>query len=109
MLSGFQLLIPLRQLCDSCVQQIKKLETDLSKCDSHGRRRRSCLCRCRPSRSLGVATGKMAAKVLKGAKPADTAVDIFDKGKSVINTKNAKNSVSTVPEDALKEAGQVIK
>ena len=58
---------------------------------------------------LGVATGKMAAKVLKGAKPADTAVDIFDKGKSVINTKNAKELGITVPEDALKEAGQVIK
>ena len=51
----------------------------------------------------------MAAKVLKGAKPADTAVDIFDKGKSVINTKNAKELGITVPEDALKEAGQVIK
>ena len=58
---------------------------------------------------LGVATGKMAAKVLKGAKPADTAVDIFDKGKSVINTKNAKELGITIPEDALKEAGQVIK
>mgnify|MGYP003692263857 FL=1 len=58
---------------------------------------------------LGVATGKMAAKVLKGAKPADTAVDIFDTGKSVINTKNAKELGITVPEDVLKEAGQVIK
>ena len=58
---------------------------------------------------LGVATGKMAAKVLKGAKPADTAVDIFDKGKSVINTKNAKELGITIPEDVLKEAGQVIK
>ena len=57
---------------------------------------------------LGVATGKMAAKILKGAKPEETAVEIFNKGKSVINKKNAKELGITVPEDALKEAGQVI-
>ncbi|WP_164828386.1 tryptophan ABC transporter substrate-binding protein, partial [Streptococcus sp. DD11] len=39
---------------------------------------------------LGVATGKMAAKILKGAKPADTPVEIFNTGKSVINKKNAQ-------------------
>ena len=39
---------------------------------------------------LGVATGKMAAKILKGAKPEETPVEIFNKGKSVINKKNAK-------------------
>lgn len=57
---------------------------------------------------LGVATGKMAAKILKGAKPEETPVEIFNKGKSVINKKNAKELGITVPEDALKEAGQVI-
>ena len=57
---------------------------------------------------LGVATGKMAAKILKGAKPEETAVEIFNQGKSVINKKSAKELGITVPEDALKEAGQVI-
>ena len=57
---------------------------------------------------LGVATGKMAAKILKGAKPEETPVEIFNKGKSVINKKSAKELGITVPEDALKEAGQVI-
>ena len=57
---------------------------------------------------LGVATGKMAAKILKGAKPEETPVEIFNQGKSVINKKNAKELGITVPEDALKEAGQVI-
>ena len=38
---------------------------------------------------LGVATGKMAAKILKGQKPADTPVEIFSQGKSVINKKVA--------------------
>ena len=36
---------------------------------------------------LGVATGKMIAKVLKGEKPADTPVNVFSTGKSVINKK----------------------
>lgn len=57
---------------------------------------------------LGVATGKMAAKILKGAKPEETPVEIFNQGKSVINKKSAKELGITVPEDALKEAGKVI-
>ena len=57
---------------------------------------------------LGVETGKMAAKILKGAKPEETPVEIFNQGKSVINKKSAKELGITVPEDALKEAGQVI-
>lgn len=57
---------------------------------------------------LGVATGKMAAKILKGAKPEETPVEIFNQGKSVINKKNAKELGISLPDDALKEAGQVI-
>ena len=57
---------------------------------------------------LGVATGKMAAKILKGAKPEETAVEIFNQGKSVINKKNAKELGLTIPDDIMKEAGQVI-
>ena len=57
---------------------------------------------------LGVATGKMAAKILKGSKPEETAVEIFNQGKSVINKKNAKELGITIPDDILKEAGQVI-
>lgn len=57
---------------------------------------------------LGVATGKMAAKILKGAKPEETPVEIFNQGKSVINKKNAKELGITIPDDILKEAGQVI-
>lgn len=58
---------------------------------------------------LGVATGKMAAKVLKGAKPADTAVEIFNTGKSVLNKKVAADLGVTIPADVEKDAGQVIK
>lgn len=57
---------------------------------------------------LGVATGKMAAKVLKGAKPADTAVEIFSTGKSVLNKKVAAELGVTIPADVEKDAGQVI-
>ena len=57
---------------------------------------------------LGVATGKMAAKIIKGAKPADTAVDIFATGKSVLNKKVAADLGITIPDAVLKEAGQVI-
>ena len=58
---------------------------------------------------LGVATGKMAAKILKGQKPADTPVEIFSNGKSVINKKVADELGITIPESVLKDAGQVIK
>ena len=57
---------------------------------------------------LGVATGKMIAKVLKGEKPADTPVNVFSTGKSVINKKVAQELGITIPESVLKEAGQVI-
>ena len=57
---------------------------------------------------LGVATGKMAAKILKGQKPGDTPVEIFTDGKSVINKKVAEELGITIPESVLKEAGQVI-
>ena len=57
---------------------------------------------------LGVATGKMIAKVLKGEKPADTPVHIFDTGKAVVNKKVAKELGIEIPESVLKDAGQVI-
>ncbi|MDS2455134.1 tryptophan ABC transporter substrate-binding protein [Streptococcus pneumoniae] len=57
---------------------------------------------------LGVATGKMIVQVLKGAKPADTLVNVFSTGKSVINKKIAQELGITIPESVLKEAGQVI-
>lgn len=57
---------------------------------------------------LGVATGKMIAQVLKGAKPAETPVNVFSTGKSVINKKLAQELGITIPESVLKEAGQVI-
>ena len=60
-------------------------------------------------KDLGVATGKMTAKILKGAKPADTAVEIFATGKSVVNKKVAAQLGITIPDDVLKKAGQVIK
>ena len=57
---------------------------------------------------LGVATGKMIAQVLKGAKTADTPVNVFSTGKSVINKKLAQELGITIPESVLKKAGQVI-
>ena len=57
---------------------------------------------------LGVATGKMAAKILKGQKPGDTPVEIFTDGKSVIHKNVAEELGITIPESVLKEAGQVI-
>lgn len=57
---------------------------------------------------LGVATGKMTAKILKGAKPADTAVEVIDKGQPVLNKKVAAELGITIPADLEKTAGQVI-
>ncbi|WP_067100763.1 tryptophan ABC transporter substrate-binding protein [Streptococcus sp. DD13] len=55
-------------------------------------------------RQLGVATGKMIAKVIKGANPADTPVDIYDKGSVVINKKAASELGLTIPDSLLKDA-----
>ena len=56
---------------------------------------------------LGVETGKMAAKVLKGAKPAETPVTIFNTGKIVVNKKVADELGIQLP-DSLKKDGATI-
>jgi len=53
-------------------------------------------------------TENFLSKVLKGEKPADTPVNVFSTGKSVINKKLAQELGITIPESVLKEAGQVI-
>ncbi|HFI0635333.1 TPA: tryptophan ABC transporter substrate-binding protein [Streptococcus suis] len=57
---------------------------------------------------LGVATGKMAAKILDGANPADTPVQIFNKGAVVVNQKVAKELVITLSDDVISKASKVI-
>lgn len=56
---------------------------------------------------LGVATGKMTAKILKGGKTANLPVQIFDKGKPVINTKVAKELGIEIPAEVAKKADSV--
>ena len=57
---------------------------------------------------LGVATGKMIAQVLKGAKPAETPVNVFSLVNQLSIKKLAQELGITIPESVLKEAGQVI-
>ncbi len=57
---------------------------------------------------LGVATGKMAAKVLDGAKPADTPVEVFNQGTVVVNQKVADQLGITIPADIIEKASRVI-
>lgn len=57
---------------------------------------------------LGVETGKMAAKVLKGAKPADTAVNIFKTGKIVVNKKVAEELGIELPASLEKDGATII-
>lgn len=57
---------------------------------------------------LGVATGKMAAKILDGAEPADTPVQIFNEGTIVVNQKVAKELGISLSEDVLSKASKVI-
>ncbi len=57
---------------------------------------------------LGVATGKMAAKILDGADPANTSVEIFNQGSVVVNKKVADELGLTIPADILKSASRVI-
>ncbi|NQF64522.1 ABC transporter substrate-binding protein [Streptococcus suis] len=53
---------------------------------------------------LGVATGKMAAKILDGANPADTPVQIFNEGTVVVNQKVAKELGITLSDDVISKA-----
>ncbi|KXT77000.1 tryptophan ABC transporter substrate-binding protein [Streptococcus sp. DD12] len=58
---------------------------------------------------LGVETGKMAAKVLKGQKVANLPVERYSKGTPVLNQKVADQLGITFPSQVLKKATQVIK
>ncbi|NQP58698.1 ABC transporter substrate-binding protein [Streptococcus suis] len=57
---------------------------------------------------LGVATGKMTAKILDGANPADTPVQIFNEGTIVVNQKVAKELGITLSDDVINQASKVI-
>ncbi|HFU3967484.1 TPA: tryptophan ABC transporter substrate-binding protein [Streptococcus suis] len=57
---------------------------------------------------LGVATGKMAAKILDGANPGDTPVQIFNEGTIVVNQKVAKELGITLSDDVINQASKVI-
>ncbi|HFI2692544.1 TPA: tryptophan ABC transporter substrate-binding protein [Streptococcus suis] len=57
---------------------------------------------------LGVATGKMAAKILDGANPGDTPVQIFNEGTVVVNQKVAKELGITLSDDVINQASKVI-
>lgn len=57
---------------------------------------------------LGVATGKMTAKILDGANPADTPVQIFNEGTVVVNQKVAKELGITLSDDVINHASKVI-
>ncbi|HFR3264388.1 TPA: tryptophan ABC transporter substrate-binding protein [Streptococcus suis] len=57
---------------------------------------------------LGVATGKMAAKILDGANPGDTPVQIFNEGTVVVNQKVAKELGISLSEEIINRASKVI-
>lgn len=57
---------------------------------------------------LGVATGKIAAKILDGANPGDTPVQIFNEGTIVVNQKVAKELGITLSDDVINQASKVI-
>jgi putative ABC transport system substrate-binding protein len=47
-------------------------------------------------------------RVLKGAKPADTAIEVYSKHQLVINLKTARELGVTVPAELLKRADRVV-
>ncbi|URZ86510.1 tryptophan ABC transporter substrate-binding protein [Floricoccus penangensis] len=56
---------------------------------------------------LGVATGKMAAKILNGEKVADIPVEEFSKVKPIINENAAKELGINIPDSVAKDADKV--
>lgn len=57
---------------------------------------------------LGVSTGKMTAKILRGGKPAETPVDVVDQGAPIINKKVAAELRIMIPEEIEKAAGEIV-
>jgi putative ABC transport system substrate-binding protein len=54
--------------------------------------------------NLGVATGKMAAKVLDGKDPGSMPIETFNTGDTVINEKQAAKLGITIPDSVKKDA-----
>ncbi|MFU1906711.1 ABC transporter substrate-binding protein [Bordetella avium] len=60
-------------------------------------------------RDLGVQTGKIAVRILKGEKPGDIASETSNKLELYVNPDAAAKQGVTLPESLLKSAAQVIK
>lgn len=58
---------------------------------------------------LGRQTGRMAARVLEGASPAEMPIQFQEEARLIINLKAAARMGVTVPEALLKEAAEVIR
>jgi len=59
-------------------------------------------------KNLGLQTGKMVIKILKGAKPGDLASETSDKLELYVNPGAAKKQGVTLSEDFIKSATQVV-
>ena len=77
MLSGFQSTTPLHLHFQQLYQAINQLKSQSIQARLHGRSWWFGIRIVVDQHDLGVATGKMIAQVLKGAKPADTPVNVF--------------------------------
>jgi putative ABC transport system substrate-binding protein len=60
------------------------------------------------TRDGGMAAGKQAAQVLKGANPSSIPIETVKKADVIINTKTAKESGIKIPPDFLKAASRVV-
>lgn len=60
-------------------------------------------------REIGIETGKLVAKALKGEDPAKTPVKVYKKGKIIINQAVADKLGISLSEEVLKTADQVLK
>jgi len=57
---------------------------------------------------LGRQTGEMAAKIIDGAQPQDTAVESQKDVDIIVNKKNADLMGITIPDDIMNKAAKVI-
>lgn len=64
---------------------------------------------CAEPRAIGIAAGKKAVSILKGAKPSDLPIDIPKDGQVILNVKSAEAIGLVIPDEFMKRVNRQIR